>query len=404
MSKQLTHRVALPLVRHVLESFNNGEVTSAQACLELGVSRSRLFELRRDWLAATRGGAEWSPASSGGDHKAPWPSALTDFLRQALSTRPPATYAFAASEAVRLHLAERLDRAQVRLWALKEGLGHSRPKDRPSCHTRRWQRLNVGELWQLDATPFRWFGEGAATLPMLNLLDDASRRQTGGKVYAKENLAAYVDFLKEAFERFGLPLQIYVDQASFFKSQTPERLTRLQSRLMFYGVTLVFANSPEAKGKIERRHEIWQSRLPAHFARVGTPRDLSEANEEIWRLVSWNARHDVNRESGMTGVEAWDRAVAEGRCKLRPVPREPWWEYVWSLISRVEVQRGRRVQIGLDEVTVNAPVGARAYLCEHTDGSHSIIKDWPRHNTFPVVLYTDRKRHEEAPGNPAVHF
>ena len=101
----------------------------------------------------------------------------------------------------------------------------------------------------------RPFGDGSECLPMLNMLDDASRRQVGGKVYARENLAAYIDFLKESFERFGLPLQIYVDQASFFKSQDGRHLTRLASRLKFYGVTLVFANSPESKGKIERRHQ-----------------------------------------------------------------------------------------------------------------------------------------------------
>ena len=90
----------------------------------------------------------WKPSSSGGAHKAPWPEELKAFLRQALSTRPPASFAFAASEAVRLGLAARLDRAQVRLWAISQGLSRPKPKDRPSCHTRRWQRLNVGELWQ----------------------------------------------------------------------------------------------------------------------------------------------------------------------------------------------------------------------------------------------------------------
>ena len=100
MSKQLKQRVALPLVRHVLESFNRGAISSEQACLELGVSRSRLFELRRGWLAASLRGEEWAPGCSGGDHHGPWPVALTDFLRAALTTRPPATYAFAASEAV----------------------------------------------------------------------------------------------------------------------------------------------------------------------------------------------------------------------------------------------------------------------------------------------------------------
>ena len=105
----------------------------------------------------------------------------------------------------------------------------------------------------------------------------------------------------------------------------------------------------------------------------------------------WNSEHDLNRETGMTGVEAWDKAVRDGRNKLRPKPAEPWWEFVWSVIEPTVVGKGRRVMIGLDEVTVNAPVGSRAYLCSHTDGSHSIIKDYPKHGTYPVVLFTDRK-------------
>ena len=218
MSKQLHQRLALPLLRHVLETFNAGAMTSEQACSELCLSRSRLFAIRKEWLSAIRRGEDWKPSGSGGAHKAPWTEELKSFLRQALSTRPPSSFAFAASEAVRLGLAARLDRAQVRLWAISQGLSRPKPKGRTSCHTRRWQRLNVGELWQLDATPYRWFGEGSECLPMLNMLDDASRRQVGGKVYAHENLAAYIDFLKQSFERFGLPLQIYVDQASFFKS------------------------------------------------------------------------------------------------------------------------------------------------------------------------------------------
>lgn len=188
----------------------------------------------------------------------------------------------------------------------------------------------------------------------------------------------------------------YVDQASFFKSQDGRRLTRLASRLKFYGVTLVFANSPESKGKIERRHQIWQDRLPAHFARIGAPSDLGNANSEIWPLIVWNSEHDLNRETGMTGMEAWDKAARDGRNKLRPRPAEPWWEYVWSVIEPTTVGKGRRVRIGLDEVTVNAPVGSRAYLCSHTNGSHSIIKDYPKHGTYPVVLFTDRKRPKES--------
>ena len=115
MSKQLHQRIALPLLRHVLETFNAGAMTSEQACSELCLSRSRLFAIRKEWLSAIRRGEDWKPSGSGGAHKAPWTEELKAFLRKALSTRPPASFAFAESEAVRLGLAARLDRAQVRL-------------------------------------------------------------------------------------------------------------------------------------------------------------------------------------------------------------------------------------------------------------------------------------------------
>ncbi len=143
----------------------------------------------------------------------------------------------------------------------------------------------------------------------------------------------------------------------------------------------------------ERRHQVWQDRLLAHFARIGAPADLDNANSEIGPLIVWNSEHDLNRETGMTGMEAWDKAVRDGREKLRSKSAEPWQEYVvWSVMEPTIGGKGRRVRIGLDEVTVNASVGSRAYLCSHTDGSHSIIKGCPKHGTYPVVLSTDRKR------------
>ena len=96
MSKQLHQRIALPLLRHVLETFNAGAMTSEQACSELCLSRSRLFAIRKEWLSAIRRGEDWKPSGSGGANKAPWTEELKAFLRQALfprrrkaSRRPP---------------------------------------------------------------------------------------------------------------------------------------------------------------------------------------------------------------------------------------------------------------------------------------------------------------------------
>ena len=64
---------------------------------------------------------------------------------------------------------------------------------------RRWQRAQIGELWQLDASPHRWFPHSKLSFPMLNMLDDCSRLFTGSKIYERELLLSYFDFLPAAF-------------------------------------------------------------------------------------------------------------------------------------------------------------------------------------------------------------
>ncbi|MBQ9726874.1 MAG: transposase family protein [Kiritimatiellae bacterium] len=134
-------------------------------------------------------------------------------------------------------------------------------KPRPPAHVRRWQREAIGELWQLDEHAEHWFGPRLPAVPVFDMLDDCSRVQVGCAMFEHENLRAYIYFLRICFERYGLPLQIYVDQASFFRSDKEGSHTQLEERLLFYGISLVLANSPESKGKVERVHQVWQDRL-----------------------------------------------------------------------------------------------------------------------------------------------
>jgi hypothetical protein len=152
----------------------------------------------------------WIPGTSGGDHTTAWPEPITDLLKKRLACSPPCPYSFAASEALRLH-AFKLDRAQVRRWAIQNGFAHPTRPQRPHAPVRRWQRSQIGELWQLDASPHRWFPSCSLDFPMLNMLDDCSRLFVGSKLYDRELLLSYLDFLPAAFLAYGRPLQIYVD-------------------------------------------------------------------------------------------------------------------------------------------------------------------------------------------------
>ncbi len=80
------------------------------------------------------------------------------------------------------------------------------PKSSPPV--RRWQCANIGELWQLDASPHRWFPHSKQLFPMLHRLDDGSRLFPGSKIYERELLLSYFDFLPAAFLAHGRPLQL----------------------------------------------------------------------------------------------------------------------------------------------------------------------------------------------------
>jgi hypothetical protein len=144
--------------------------------------------------------------TSGGDHTAAWPKPVTDLVKKRLACSPPCSSSFAASQALCLH-SFKLDRSQVRHWAIQNGLAHATPPQRPHAPVRRWQRSQIGELWPLDASPHRWFPACSLDFPMLNMLDDCSRVFVGSKLYDRELLLSYLDFLPAAFLSYGRPLQ-----------------------------------------------------------------------------------------------------------------------------------------------------------------------------------------------------
>lgn len=362
------------------------------AAKTLGLSRSRIYQLLGDYLVAygprTHGG--WVPGVSGGDHTSPWPVEVAALLRKRVGSDPPASYSFAASEALRV-CGYRLDRAQVRRWAMANGLAHGKVPRRPQAPVRRWQRSQIGELWQLDATPHRWFPPSNTQLPMLNMLDDCSRVFVGSTLYERESILAYLNFLPTAFLDYGLPLELYVDYHSFFFTQVPNALTTLGQALRFYGVSFRYAPTPQAKGKVEREHHFWQQRLPAYFASESVAQ-LTEANTHITALRLHRNQHETHRELQMTPSKAWEDAKVQHRSVLRSVPRCPWWPYVWSAQTTIRTGPDGRVPIGAHTVRLEVPPGSKVILCHHPAGHHSVLAAPPKPDTKPVLLFSSRPK------------
>ena len=380
----MPHRLGVPLIREVLAAFRRAELSASAAAEKLGLGRTRFYELYADYLRAAASGAHWQPGASGGDHAADWPAGVEPLLRKLLATKPPAPYRLAASEVLR-RLDLTLDPATVRRWALAHGLAHPLPKPRPPASTRRGPCLKTGALWQLDATPHRWFPGDKRHYPLLDLLDDCSRVCTGATIYHAEDLLAYLDFLPAAFVEHGLPLELYVDCHSMFFPHRPDALTQLGAALHFYGITLRFARTPQAKGKIERQHQYWQGRLPALFAAEAITAPLA-ANALLTTLRHHRHAKEIHREIGRTPEAAARRARQKKQNVLRPAPRCPWWAYVWSVRTPITVGPDGRVPAGLERLRIARPAGTKIIHCQHPNGDITFLAHQPNPQEKPVIL------------------
>ena len=376
----------------MLAAFRQRSLTATEAAAQLGVTGSRLYTLSTNYLRAYSRKQEglWVPGTSGGDHTTAWPEPVIALLKKRLDCSPPCPYSFAASEVLRL-LAFKLDRAQVRRWAIQNGCTHATPPKRPHAPVRRWQRSQIGELWQLDASPHRWFPRCSLDFPMLNMLDDCSRLFVGSKLYGRELLLSYLDFLPTAFLAYGRPLQIYVDYHAIFFSRNPDALTQLGWALKFYDISFLYASTPQAKGKIEREHQFWQGRLPPYFASEQIT-EIETANPHVDALRLHRNTHETHRELRMTPARAWEQAKKEKRSVLRAAPRCPWWPYVWSVRTELRVGSDGRVPIGTQRLRLERPPGAKIVLCLHPSGHHSVLAGPPDKKEKPVLLFTNRPK------------
>ena len=207
------------------------------------------------------------------------------------------------------------------------------------------------------------------------MMDDCSRMQVGCQLYAKETTESYAHLFYKAFMRYGLPLEIYVDKAAFFRTQDGAD-TQLAKRLRFFGVSFLFANSPAAKGKIERVHQVWQDRLSRCFKNegIGAGASLDVANTHLDRLVDYYRNtHERHSEIRMTPQSAWDDAVAAGRTKLRPIPQDGWWEFVWAEWSSAIVGPSGVVVVDGIWCRTGRQNGSKVFLCRHVAGTFSLL-------------------------------
>ena len=133
-------------------------------------------------------------------------------------------------------------------------------KGKKHSHTLREPLPKRGMLIMIDGTPHDWFNNG--NYFSLHLaIDDATGEYLCGYFMHTERLEGYCKLLELLLTKYGIPENIYSDKHTIFKSSVEENLTTFGAICNDFGINTIFANSAEAKGKIERANRTIQGRL-----------------------------------------------------------------------------------------------------------------------------------------------
>ncbi len=161
----------------------------------------------------------------------------------------------------------RVDAETLRRWMLAAGLW-SRERRRKRHRRRRPRKEHFGEMVQLDGSFHRWLEDRGPQGCLMDLVDDATGT-TLARLREQETIWAAAESLRAWIERYGVPLALYVDWKNLYKRRaTPRERLRGEEPITQYGrmcaklgIELITANSPQAKGRVERIHGTHQDRL-----------------------------------------------------------------------------------------------------------------------------------------------
>ena len=193
-----------------------------------------------------------------------------------------------------------LSRETLRRLLRQHGLGSPRKRRAPAHRQRRLRSAQLAELVQLDGSPHDWLEGRGPLLTALGMQDDATGKILAAQFFLSETTFGYLCLLQQMVCRYGVPLALYGDHSGVFVRNddhwtVEEQLagkrqpTQFGRALEQLGISFMAANSPQAKGRVERLWGVLQDRLTSEL-RLAQAQDLDSANAVLRKFVT-----DYNR-------------------------------------------------------------------------------------------------------------
>ena len=152
------------------------------------------------------------------------------------------------------------------------GMNSPRRRRPPKHRVRRQRMTREGMLIQIDGSYHRWLGEDGPQFTLLLAVDDATGCVVNALFCEQENTRSYLLLMRDLIRSYGIPLALYSDRmasSSTRRSETAAAPTQFSRAMGEIGVQLIFARSPQAKGRVERTAGTLQDRLVTEMRLAG---------------------------------------------------------------------------------------------------------------------------------------
>ena len=288
-----------------------GNLACARAAELLGLSPRHIHRLKARYRQGSAAALAHANRGRPSHRRLPQPT------RQAILRLARTRYIGFNDHHLREKLVERegfsLSRETLRRLLRAAGIGSPRKRRAPAHRQRRLRSAREGELVQLDGSPHDWLEGRGPRLTALGMQDDATGKILAAQFFPAETVQGYFRLLHTLLRHFGIPVAFYGDRSGIFVRNDPrwtvaEELraqrqpTQFGRALADLGITFIAAQSPQAKGRVERLWGLLQDRLCSEL-RLANASDIHSANTVLRKFIPQYNRRFAHTPSNT--AQAW---------------------------------------------------------------------------------------------------
>ena len=251
--------------RDIIQSCSDGDLTNKQASISLGLKVRQVQRLKRAFQKDGEQGIVHGLKGKRAHNAVPKKTDenIVTFLKKKNHRDFGPTFAKEKLEVIGI----KKSRETIRSLMIKENIWKPHKRRGPQIH-RQWRErmTRYGELVQFDGSYHDWFENGKEQC-LLAAIDDATSDIVKAIFEDNEGVRAVFRFWRAYVESKGLPIAIYLDRFSTYKinhknaEDNPEFMTQFERAMKELDIQVICANSPEAKGRVERLFGTLQDRL-----------------------------------------------------------------------------------------------------------------------------------------------